>query len=289
MQYILNGLPIGAIYALVALGFSLTYASAGVLNWAQGDIVMLGAFLGFTFFQIMNLGFSVSLCLSLIVLAVIGIMVQFFILRPLQKRNAPEINVVIATLGVAIIMRNIALIVWGADAQTIPSPVSNNPLQISMLSITPQDVLIIAIGILFMLILQFFLKYTTEGQALRAVAQDRYAAIVMGIDAGKSDAIAFAASSALGAAAGILVAPVFFITFNMGVGIGLKGFVAAVIGGLGNIPGAIAGGFFLGVVESLAGGQISSGYRDAITFTLLILVLWLKPTGLFLRKTRQKV
>ena len=119
------------------------------------------------------------------------------------------------------------------------------------------------------------------------MAQDRYAAILMGVDTNKSDALAFAVSAALGAAAGILIAPVFFVTFNMGAGIGLKGFVAAVIGGLGNIPAAIAGGFFLGIVESLAGGLISSGYRDAITFTLLILVLWLRPSGLFLRKARQ--
>ena len=140
-----------------------------------------------------------------------------------------------------------------------------------------------------MLFLHFFLQRTREGKALRAVAQDRYAAILMGVDTGRSDAVAFAASAGLGAAAGILVAPIFFVTFNMGAGLGLKGFVAAVIGGLGSIPGAIAGGFFLGILEAVAGGQISSGYRDAITFALLILVLWLKPSGLFIRKARQKV
>ncbi len=289
MQYLLNGLPLGAIYALVALSYSLIYTSSGVLNWSQGDMVMLGAYLGFTFFQIFHLGFTPSLALSMLIVGLVGVAVQRFILRPLRKRQSPPINVVIATLGVAIIARNIALVIWGPDAQNYPSPVSPDPLMFGMLSITPQDILIICVCILLMLALHFGLQKTREGKALRAVAQDRYAAILMGIDTEKSDGIAFATSAALGAAAGILIAPVFFVTFNMGSGIGLKGFVAAVIGGLGNIPGAIAGGFFLGLLESVAGGQISSGYRDAITFTLLILVLWLKPSGLFLRKTRQKV
>lgn len=289
MQYFLNGLPIGAIYALVALSYSLIYAASGVLNWSQGDMVMLGAYVGFTVFQVLTLGFTPALLISMIVVACIGFFVQYFILRPLRERKAPPINVVIATLGVAIISRNLALMIWGPDAQVFTSPVSSQPINLGVLSITPQDIMIVLVGIGLMLILQYFLRKTKEGKALRAVAQDRYGAVLMGIDPQKSDGIAFATSAALGAAAGILVAPVFFVTFNMGAGIGLKGFVAAVIGGLGSVPGAIAGGFFLGIVESVAGGTISSGYRDAITFALLILVLWLKPAGLFLRKTRQKV
>ena len=289
MQYFLNGLPLGAIYAIVALSYSLIYASSGVLNWSQGDMVMLGAYLGFTVFQLLHLGFTPALFISMAVVAAVGVAVQYFILRPLRERQSPPINVVIATLGVAIMARNIALAVWGPDAQNFPSPVGAAPIQIGVLSITWQDILIIVMGLLLMLVLQFLLRRTREGKALRAVAQDRYAAVLMGIDTGRSDAVAFATSAALGAAAGILVAPIFFVTFNMGAGIGLKGFVAAVIGGLGNIPGAIAGGFFLGVLESVTGGQISSGYRDAITFALLILVLWLRPSGLFIRKSRQKV
>ena len=289
MQYLLNGLPIGAIYALTALSYSLIYASSGVLNWSQGDMVMLGAYIGFTLFSVLNFGFTSALLVSMLIVAVIGVAVQYCILRPLRERQAPPINVVIATLGVAIIARNIALAIWGPDAQYFPSPVSADPITLGVLNVTALDILIVILGIVLMLLLHFFLQKTREGKALRAVAQDRYAAVLMGVDTGRSDAVAFAASAALGAAAGVLVAPVFFVTFNMGAGIGLKGFVAAVIGGLGSIPGAIAGGFFLGVLEAVAGGQISSGYRDAITFALLILVLWLKPSGLFIRNTRQKV
>ncbi|HHW40055.1 MAG TPA: branched-chain amino acid ABC transporter permease [Syntrophomonadaceae bacterium] len=289
LQYFLNGLPIGSIYALVALSYSLIYAASGVLNWSQGDIVMLGAFIGFTIINVIKLGFTTGLLISMIVLALVGLLIQIAILQPLRNRQAPPINVVIATLGVAILIRNVALVIWGADAQNSPSPVSTKPIYLGSLSITPQDILILMAGIALMVILQFLLKRSKEGKALRAVAQDRYAAILMGIDTNRSDGVAFAASASLGAAAGMLVAPIFFVTFNMGALIGLKGFVAAVIGGLGNIPGAIAGGFFLGIIESMAGGQISSGYRDAITYALLILVLWLKPAGLFLRKTRQKV
>jgi branched-chain amino acid transport system permease protein len=289
MQYLLNGLPIGAIYALVALSYSLIYTASGVLNWSQGDMVMLGAYLGFAFFQFLHCGFTLALLGSMLMVGAIGVLVQLCILRPLRKRQAPAINVVIATLGVAIVTRNLALAIWGPEAQIFPSPVSSAPMTIGALSVTRQDLLIVAVAILLMVVLHYLLRKTRKGKALRAVAQDRYAAILMGVDTEKSDTLAFAASAALGAAAGILVAPVFFVTFNMGAGIGLKGFVAAVIGGLGNIPAAIAGGFFLGIVESLAGGQISSGYRDAITFALLILVLWLRPSGLFLRKARQRV
>ena len=289
MQYLLNGLPIGAIYALVALSYSLIYTASGVLNWSQGDMVMLGAYISFGLFQYLHFGFTMALLGSMLLLGVIGVIVQFCILRPLRKRQAPPINVVIATLGVAIVSRNVALVIWGPEAQILPSPVSSAPMTLGALSVTWQDLLIVSVAIFLMIVLHYFLRRTRKGTALRAVAQDRYAAILMGVDTDKSDALAFAASAALGAAAGILVAPVFFVTFNMGAGIGLKGFVAAVIGGLGNIPAAIAGGFFLGLVESVVGGQISSGYRDAITFALLILVLWLRPSGLFLRKARQRV
>ena len=289
MQYFLNGLPLGAIYALVALSYSLIYASSGVLNWSQGDMVMLGAYIGFTLLQVLHFGFTPSLLIAMMAVGIVGVAVQYCILRPLRERQAPPINVVIATLGVAIITRNIALVLWGPDAQNFPSPVSTDPITIGALNITAMDLLIVVAGIGLMLFLHFFLQRSKEGKALRAVAQDRYAAILMGVDTDRSDAVAFAASAGLGAAAGILVAPIFFVTFNMGAGLGLKGFGAAVIGGLGSIPGAIAGGFFLGILEAVAGGKISSGYRDAITFALLILVLWLKPSGLFIRKARQKV
>lgn len=289
LQFILNGLPIGAIYALVALSYSFIYAASGVLNWSQGDMVMLGAYVGFTIYQVLHLGFTPALFIAMALVAIAGILVQQLILKPLRKRNAPPINVIIATLGASIILRNIALMVWGPDAQLFPSPVSTKPITTGILSITPQDILIVIIGILIMFVFQYLLKYTKEGKAARAVAQDRYAAVLMGINTERSDGVAFATSAALGAAAGILIAPIFFVTFNMGAGIGLKGFVAAVVGGLGSVPGAIAGGFFIGIVESVAGGRISSGYRDAITFAILILVLWLRPSGLFLRKRKQKV
>lgn len=289
LQYILNGLPIGAIYALVALSYSFIYAASGVLNWSQGDMVMLGAYVGFTIYQVLNLGFTPALFISMAAVAIAGVLVQQLILKPLRKRNSPPVNVIIGTLGASIILRNIALMIWGPDAQLFPSPVSTKPIAAGVMSMTPQDILIVIVSIIIMIIFQYLLKYTKEGKASRAVTQDRYAAVLMGINTERSDGVAFATSAALGAAAGILIAPIFFVTFNMGAGIGLKGFVAAVVGGLGSVPGAIAGGFFIGIVESIAGGQISSGYRDAITFTILILVLWLRPSGLFLRKRKQKV
>jgi branched-chain amino acid transport system permease protein len=179
--------------------------------------------------------------------------------------------------------------IWGPNAQSIAPPAGYKIFRMGSMIITAQDILVIVTAIVLMLLLQVFLKKSKEGKALRAVAQDRYAATLMGINTDRSDGVAFMTSAALGAAAGLLVAPIFFVTFNMGATLGLKGFSAAVIGGLGSIPAAILGGLFLGMVESLASGQISSGYRDVITYTILIMVLWLRPSGLFQRKITQKV
>jgi len=252
-------------------------------------MAMLGAYVAYTLNRIVGLSFLPSMVAAMACTALAGALVERGVLRPLRRRGAPSINVVIATLGAAIIARNCALIIWGPDAQLFPSPVGSQTVSVAGLRLVPQDLLVVAVGILLMVLLQYFLRFTREGKALRAVAQDRMAASLMGVDAGRSDSVAFATSAALGAAAGILIAPLFFVTFNMGAVIGIKGFVAAVVGGLGNIPGAIAGGFFLGLTEAVAGGKISSGYRDAISFAVLILVLWLKPSGLFSRTTRPKV
>lgn len=289
MQYLLNGLPIGAIYALIALGYSLIYTSSGVLNWSQGDMIMLGAYIGFSVIQFIRLGFVPAFFFAMLIVGGVGFLVQRLILRPLRKRNSPATNVTIGTLGVAIISRNVALLVWGPNAQSIISPAGSDPLTSGNISITGQDIVIVVVAIVLMLVLQIFLKKTKEGKALRSVTQDRYAATLMGVSTDRADGIAFATSAALGAAAGMLIAPIFFVTFNMGATLGLKGFSSAVIGGLGSIPAAIFGGIFLGLVESLASGRISSGYRDVITYTILILVLWLRPSGLFQRKKSQKV
>lgn len=274
---------------MIALGYSLIYASAGVLNWAQGDMAMLGAYLAYTLNRIVGLGFLPSMLAAMACAALVGALVERGVLRPLRRRASPSINLIIATLGVAIIARNLALIVWGPDPQLFPSPVGSRIVSVGSLNLLPQDLLIVGVAIFLMLLLQYFLRFTREGKALRAVAQDRMAASLMGIVVERSDSVAFATSAALGAAAGILIAPLFFVTFNMGAVIGIKGFVAAVVGGLGNIPGAIAGGFVLGLTEAVAGGKISSGYRDAISFGVLILVLWLRPSGLFSRVNRAKV
>jgi len=289
MVYLLNGLPIGATYALIALSYSLIYASTGVLNWAQGDMAMLGAYLAFTLNQVAGVNYVAAFLVAMAIAALVGGLVERGVLRTLRRRGAPAINVVIATLGVAIIARNCALMIWGPDAQLFPSPVGARTVQVGHLRLVPQDLLIVGIGIVLMLLLQYFLRFTREGKALRAVAQNRMAASLMGIDVERSDCVAFAASAALGAAAGILIAPLFFVTFDMGSIIGIKGFVAAVIGGLGSIPGAIAGGFILGLTEAVAGGMISSGYRDAIAFTVLVLLLWLRPSGILSRVNRPKV
>ena len=274
---------------MIALGYSLIYASAGVLNWAQGDMAMLGAYVAYTLARIIGLGFLLSMAAAMACVALVGMLIERGVLRPLRRRGSPGINLIIATLGISMIARNLALSVWGPNPELLPSPVGSQTVSVGNLNLLPQDLLIVGVAIFLMLLLQYFLRFTREGKALRAVAQDRMAASLMGIVVERSDSLAFAASAALGGAAGILIAPLFFITFDMGAVIGIKGFVAAVVGGLGSIPGAIAGGFFLGITESLAAGKISSGYRDAISYGILILVLWLRPSGLFSRVKQTKV
>jgi branched-chain amino acid transport system permease protein len=289
MQYLINGLPMGAIYALIALGYSLIYTTSGVLNWSQGDMIMLGAYVGFTVMEFLNFGFVPAFFIAMIVVGGIGYLVQRFILKPLRRRKAPATNVTIGTLGIAIIARNVSLFIWGPNAQSIKSPAGNKMFTVGPLNITGQDIVVIVVAVTLMLLLHFFLKKSKEGKAVRAVVSDRYAAQIFGISTARSDGIAFFTSAAMGAAAGMLIAPIFFVTFNMGATLGLKGFSAAVIGGLGSIPAAIFGGLFIGIVESLTSGVISSGYRDVLTYTILIIVLWLRPSGLFQRRKTQKV
>ncbi|MFZ5827671.1 MAG: branched-chain amino acid ABC transporter permease [Bacillota bacterium] len=287
-QLFMNGLPIGSVYALVALGYSLIYAAFGLLNFSQGDVLMVGAFLGLTLFVSLKLPFPIALLLAMLGAALIGLAMERFLLRPMARRRARDINLLLATIALAIILRNGSLLIWGAESQFFPSVFGEEVISVGGLRVVPQNIWIFVTALGLVAALQLFLYKTKPGMAMRAVALDQGAARLMGVQVNRYIALSFALSCALGAAAGVLVAPIFFVSASMGAMIGLKGFVAAVTGGLGNLGGAVVGGLLLGILESMSSGLVSSGYRDAIAFLVLILLLWFKPAGLLSRHQGEK-
>lgn len=282
LQVTIGGVAMGSIYALMALGYTIVYNALRLINFAQGDFFMLGATFGFTFFVSSNLPFPLSLVLAALAVALVGMLVERGVFRPL--RNSSPFNLIIATIGVSTTIRAVALLIWGSQALAFPPVFGSTPLKVGELIIMPAYLWVLGIAVLFILLLQLFFSRTILGKAMRAAAQNRSAASLMGINVFHMDSLAAAISGALGGVGGILVAPIFFADTAMGALAGLKGFAAAVLGGVGSIPGAIVGGVILGLSENLSASLISSIYRDAVAFVILITVLLVKPSGLLGRK-----
>lgn len=282
LQVTIGGIAMGSIYALMALGYTIVYNALRLINFAQGDFFMLGATFGVTFFVSLNIPYPISMVLVAIVVGIIGMIVERSVFRPL--RSYPAFNLIIATIGVSITIRAIALLAWGSQALAFPSVFGSTPIRIGTVVIMPAYLWMLGIALAAIALLQVFFTYSILGKALRATAQNRNAAFLMGINVYRMDALAAAISAGLGGVGGILVAPIFFADTSMGILAGLKGFAAAVLGGFGSIPGAIAGGVILGLSENLSASLISSAYRDAVAFLILIGVLLLKPSGLLGKK-----
>jgi branched-chain amino acid transport system permease protein len=282
LQIVVSGLAMGCVYALVALGFTITYNSLRVINFAQGDMFMLGAVFGLTIF--MNIGghYFASLILAGLGAAVVGMIIERIIFRPL--RNSPPLNLIIATIGISITIRAGAQMIWGSQAMSFPPVFGSTPVKIGTVVIMPSYLWIIAIALASIVLLTFFFKKTLTGKAMLATAQHRDAAAMMGINIFRSDSIAASISAGLGGIGGVLVGPIFFVETEMGAIAALKGFAAAVLGGFGSVPGAIAGGVMLGLAENLSASLISSAYRDAVAFLVLIGVLVFKPNGILGKK-----
>jgi branched-chain amino acid transport system permease protein len=278
LSQIVNGVVIGAVYAMIALGFTLVFGVANLINFAQGALLMLGAFLAFSFIRL-GLPIIAASVLSVGLTALVGMLIERLALRPL--RNAPYIAPLLSTLAIALIFDTGAEIIWSAEVQSFPSPLSSYVVLVGGAFLSGVDLTIIALALVIMGGLMWFLRSTWTGQALRATAQDPEAAAQMGVNVPRMRQIAFAMAGALGAIAGILVGMYYQSVFpQMGVPYGLKGFAAALLGGLASIPGAIVGGLMLGILESLASGYVGEGYRDLVAYTLLLLVLAFRPHGL---------
>jgi len=281
---VIVGLSIGMVYALVAIGISLIYSGLDVVHFAHGEIYMLGAFIGLVIYEKLKLPFPVVLLGSMIVTGLVGVFIErvFYrrILRGGGGYTVAGMAMVICGFGMSIVLQNVAFLIWGARA--VPFPVSYGmPIEVGNVTLPAAYVWIVVAALVLMTGLHLFLKKTRLGLAVRAVAGNKEIAALMGIDVGLTISVIFGVACALGAAAGVLVGPINYVQVQMGIGVLIKAFAAAVIGGFGNLPGAVLGGLLVGVTESLGAGYLSGNYKDIYAFILLIIVLMIRPAGMF--------
>jgi len=287
LQFIFSGITIGCIYALVALGFTIIFNTTGIVNFAQGDFVMLGAMFAATFQSLFHLPLVMAVSLSVLSIAIIGLIMERVLIHSL-KDDAGLFVSVMMTMGASIIFNAISILVWGADPLHLEAFSGETPIRIHGATLVPQMFWIAGSIFLIMTLLIIFFRFTRVGQGMLACSMNKDAAASMGINVKGMILLAFIFSAIIGGLGGTLVAPITMATHDMGGIMTLKGFTAAIIGGLGSVPGAFGGGILLGLVESLSCGIISSGYRDAIALSILVLVLMLKPSGIMGSKIIRK-
>ncbi|MBO5574155.1 MAG: branched-chain amino acid ABC transporter permease [Clostridium sp.] len=290
LSYLINGISLGSVYAIIALGYTMVYGIAKMLNFAHGDIIMVGAFAAFTVVSTMGGPSVAGILAAVVVCTVLGVTIERVAYRPL--RGAPSLSVLITAIGVSYLLQNLALLIFGSNARQFTSVVNLPALKLAdgQLSISGVTIVTILSSIIIMVLLTAFVNKTKMGQAMQAVSEDQGAALLMGIDVNKTIALTFAIGSFLAAIAGVLLCSAYpSLTPYTGSMPGIKAFVAAVFGGIGSIPGAMLGGILLGVIENLAKAYISSQLSDAIVFSVLIIVLLVRPTGLLGRKLSEKV
>lgn len=286
-EQLINGLTLGSTYSLIALGYTMVYGILELINFAHSEIYMVGAFVGLAMVTVYKLPFAVALVAGMLGSCLLGIIIEKAAYKPL--RNSNRIAPLISAIGVSIFLQNAALMIAGPQARSFPSGLNIRTLSVGSIHISTLQLLILVISIILMVGLQFLIQNTKLGQAMRATAQDKEVAQLMGIKIDSIITFTFAIGSALGGAAGVLVGVYFdSVDPTMGFFPGLKGFVAAVLGGIGNIPGAMLGGLILGLVEMI-GAVYMSRYKDAIAFAVLIIILLVKPTGLLGRNVQEKV
>ncbi len=278
LQYLISGISIGSAYALIALGFNLIYNATGIINFAQGEFVMLGGMGSVYFYHTLHFPLFLAVISGILLAGIIGIAVERFSIRPI--RNASILSLIIVTIGDSILIRGIAMLVWDKNSHAIPAFSGDKPLNFLGAALVPQYIWIIGISVFSMIFLGAYFKYTVKGKAMLASAVDPLAARLMGINVEQVTMYSFFISALFSGMAGALMTPVTLTSYDIGIILGLKGFAAAVVGGLGRMSGALVGGLILGIVEAFGAGLISSGYRDAITFALLLLVLYIRPQGI---------
>ncbi|MFM1655333.1 branched-chain amino acid ABC transporter permease [Brevibacillus sp. B_LB10_24] len=287
-QLLVSGLAMGSIYALVALGFVLVYVAVNVVNFAQGDFAMMGAFITFTLVSALGLPIWIGLLVGVIVIGLFGYLFQLGVYRPFRNRKKAFLPVMISTLGASMVLQSVFLLIYGPYPQKLPTLFTVDTIKLGEVAISTQYLAILGFALLLFLFQYIFFEKTMIGKQMQATAQDPDTARLMGINVSRMHAITFIYCTALGGIAGILVAPVFMITHTMGPMIGLKAFASAIVGGLSDVKGAIMGGLAIGVIETFAAAYISGPYKDAFAFLVLVLFLIFRPSGIFGEKVGQK-
>ena len=290
LQQIVNGISLGSVYALIAIGYTMVYGIIKLINFAHCDIYMVGAFSGYFAATVLGFGFIPCLLFSMILCAVLGMTIERIAYKPL--RNSPKVTLLITTVAMELVLQNLvkADFIAGPNTRTFPQVLPLVSYKIGAITISNLQLIALAVTIILCIVLQFIVNKTQTGRAMRATSYDRDAAALMGININKVISLTFALGSALAATAGVLVGMLYpRLEPAMGVMPGLKSFVAAVLGGIGIIPGAMFGGIVMGLIETLSKVYISSGLSDAIAFSILIIILLVKPTGLFGKSDNVKV
>ncbi len=285
-QFLVAGITVGSLYALVGLGFALIYNASDVVNFAQGEFVMLGAMIAIALLSA-GLPLLLAAFVATALTVGVGVLLERFAVEP--AAGASVVTTIIITIGAAIFLRGVALLLWGKDFHSLPPFSGDDPIRLGGATLLPQSVWVLGVTIVLVALVRAFFNRTLLGKALLACAFNRSAAQAVGINVKVMLRLAYGLSAGLGALAGILIAPITFSSSEAGVMLGLKGFSAAIVGGIGNPMGAVAGGLLLGVLESLGAGLVSSGYKDAIAFLFVLMVLFFEPTGLFGHKVSERV
>jgi len=286
VQFLFSGITVGATYALAALGFTLIYNASNVINFAQGEFIMLGGMLA-VFFIKAGIPMPAALALAILVPAIVGIAVEKLAIEPV--RNAETVTLIIITIGVSLVIRGLVQVFLGKGTHILPAFSGNEPIEFLGATILPQSLWVIGVSGVIVVALWYFFTMTAHGKAILATSDNQVAAQLVGININWVLFVSFALSAALGALGGILVTPITLTTYNVGIMLGLKGFIAAVVGGLGSGLGAIVGGLLVGILEAMAAGYVSSAYKDAVPFFLILILLFFMPRGLFGARITERV
>ena len=289
MQQLVNGLAVGSIYALIALGYTMVYGTIKLINFAHGDVYMMGAFIGYFAVMVLKLNVFLALLVAMVACAILGVVIERVAYKPLRKST--RVAALITAIGVSYLLENAMSYFFGAESRPFPSDFGTETFTLfGDVSVNGKQILIFGITVLLMALLQFIVRYTKMGKAMRAVAVDEQAAQLMGIDVDGVISFTFALGSALAGIAGVLVGVYYnTISTTMGITVGLKAFVAAVLGGIGSIPGAMVGGYLIGLLETMVSFFGYSPYRDGVVYFLLFIILIVLPAGLFGKNVREKV
>jgi len=286
LQFLFSGVTVGATYALAALGFSIIYNASRVINFAQGEFIMLGGMAAAALVQV-GMPLPVAIAIAVPAVAVVGLLVEKFAIEP--AKNAEVVTLIIITIGASLCIRGLVQVGLGKGSHALPSFSGDTPIAVGGATLLPQSVWALCVTLLIVVLLAWFFTRTLVGKAMLATSHNQLAAQLVGIDTKKMLLLSFGLSASLGALGGILIAPIAGTAYDVGIMLGLKGFVAATLGGLGSGVGAIAGGLLLGILEAMTAGYVSSAYKDAMPFVLILLVLFFMPRGLFGAKVTDRV